>query len=70
MHWADTVKSTALAALAERTATAGRSSVVTPWSWSPHEVWLSRAKQSGERAARFLTSEPSTPAAQGLAPRE
>jgi len=51
MSWADTVKATALAALAERTATAGRISVDTPWSGNPHDVWLTRVKQPRELAA-------------------
>jgi len=60
MSWADTVKATALAVRAERTATAGRLFVATPWSWNPHDVWLTRARQPRELPARSSISEPST----------
>jgi hypothetical protein len=42
MSWADPVMSTALAALAERTATAARTFVTAPSRWNPQEVWLTR----------------------------
>jgi hypothetical protein len=61
MSWADTVKATALAALAGRTATAARISVDTPWSWNPHDVWLTRARQPRKLADQPSVSDPSTP---------
>ncbi len=61
MSWADTVTATALAALAGRTATAGRVSVHTPWSWNPHDVWLTRASQPRKLATQPSVSDPSTP---------
>jgi hypothetical protein len=70
MSWADRVKATALAALAERTATAGRISVDAPWSWNPHDVWLTRVKQPRELAARSSESGPSTPPRQSTARRD
>jgi len=75
MSWADKVKATALAALAERTATAAPISADTPWNWKAHEAWLTRVKQPRELAARSSMSEPSTPprqdpAAGDLNPRD
>jgi ABC-type transporter Mla maintaining outer membrane lipid asymmetry permease subunit MlaE len=61
MSWADTVIATALAALAERTATAGRLFVTTTWSGNPHDVWLTRVKQPREQPARSSRNEQSTP---------
>ena len=51
MRWADTMKATAIAALAERTATAAPAATDTRSTWDPHEVWLSRARQSRVVAA-------------------
>jgi hypothetical protein len=42
MGWADTVKSTALTVLAERTTPTGRVSADTLWTSKPCGVWLSR----------------------------
>ena len=50
MSWADTVKATALAVSADRTATTARLSVDAPWNWNPHDVWLTRVKQPREVA--------------------
>jgi len=61
MSWADKVIETALAALAERTATTGRIPADAPWNWNPHDVWLTRAKQPHALAARSSMSEQSTP---------
>jgi len=61
MSWADKVKTTALAALADRTATARPIFVETPWSWNPHDVWLTRAGQPRKPAAQPSVSDPSTP---------
>jgi hypothetical protein len=61
MSWADTVKATALAALAERPATAGRISVDTPWRWNPHETWLTRVRQPRELAAQSSKNGPAIP---------
>ena len=60
MRWHDAVKATALAALAERTTTAPRLAVDTPWSWNAHDVWLSRIQPPRELAVRVPMSEPST----------
>jgi len=70
MSWNDTVKAAALAAQAERTATAGRIVADTPWSWNPHDVWLSRVKQPREIAAPSSLSGPTTRPRQGAAPRD
>ncbi len=43
MSWNETVKAAALAALVERTPPDARISVDAPWTWNPHDVWLSRA---------------------------
>ena len=58
MGWADKVKATAIADLAERTATAPRIAVDTPWSWNSHAVWLSRVKPSGDCAAPSFVTRP------------
>jgi hypothetical protein len=52
MNWNDTVKAAALATAAERTTTAGRMPVDTPWSWNPHDVWLTRIQPPRDLAAR------------------
>jgi hypothetical protein len=52
MSWADKVMETALAALAERTASAGRIPADAPWSWNPRDVWLTRLKQPEALSAR------------------
>jgi len=61
MSWADTVIATALATLAGRTATTGRTAVDTPWSWNPHDVWLSRVGEPRDLAAQPSLRDPSTP---------
>jgi len=48
MSWADTVKATALAVSADRTATTARLSVDAPWNWNPHDPWLKRVKPPRE----------------------
>lgn len=70
MNWKDTVKATALAILAERTESAGRTSFDTPWSWNPHDLWLTRVKQPRELAACSSMSEQSTPRRQDTAARD
>jgi hypothetical protein len=70
MSWADTVKASALAALAERTTAAGRISVDAPWNWNPHEVWLERVRQPRELAVRLSVSEQSIPTRPGTALRD
>ena len=70
MNWADTVKATALAALAGRTATAGRVSVDPPWSWNPHAVWLTPMQQPRELETPSALSGTTTQPRQGTALRE
>ncbi len=65
MSWADKVKATALAALAERTTTAAPRAADTPWSWNAHDVWLSRAKPLRETTPRSSPGEQATPTQQG-----
>jgi hypothetical protein len=61
MRWADIMKATALAALAERAATAAPAATDTRSTWDPHEVWLSRARRSREvSAVAPSTSEAAT----------
>jgi hypothetical protein len=57
MGWADTVKSSALTVLAERTETTGRVSGHTLWTWNPYGVWLSRARPPGEIDAQPSVSD-------------
>ena len=61
MNWADQVKATALTVAAEHAATPARISVDTPWSWNPHDVWLTRASEPRQPAAPPSVSDPSTP---------
>ena len=70
MNWADQVKATALTVAAEHAATPARISVDTPWSWNPHEVWLSRIKQPRAPVALTSISESSTPPRQDPAPHD
>jgi hypothetical protein len=44
MNWADTVKATGLAAMAERTTKTGRIFSATSSGWSRQEGWLTRVK--------------------------
>jgi hypothetical protein len=46
MNWAEIMKATAIATSADRSAAADRVSVVLPWSWNPHDVWLERARKT------------------------
>ena len=55
MSWADTAKATGLAALAERTASAGRLFEAAPSGWARHDAWLTRV-----RPVRTLVTQPST----------
>jgi hypothetical protein len=67
MNWADKVRTTALAALAERTATVAPISADTAWNWKAHEVWLTRVRQPRQPTARSSIGEPSTPPRQDAA---
>lgn len=71
MSWNDTVKAAALTVLAERTATAARIVADAPWSWNPHDVWLTRIRQpSRESASQATVSGPTTRSRQGTASRD
>jgi hypothetical protein len=67
MSWADTVKATALAALAERSATDDRGFGGARWNWNSPDVWLTRARQPRDVAAQSPNSGPSTPLRQDTA---
>ena len=69
MSWTDTVKAAALTVLPERTATASRAVAGAPWSWNPHDLWLSRLQPPRARVAPTSMSEPLTPPPQAIAPR-
>jgi len=69
MSWNDAVKAAALAAQTERTAPANRMSVDTPWSWNPHDIWLSRVQPPRDLAARSSMSERPSPPRQDMAAR-
>jgi hypothetical protein len=58
MSWADPVIATALAALAERTATAARTFVAAPSRWNPQEVWLTRVNRRQADRPRSRVSLP------------
>ena len=70
MGWADTVKSTALTVLAERTTPTGRVSADTLWTWNPYDVWLSRVRPTGEIAAQPSASDSPTQPRRDTAPRD
>jgi len=48
LNWQDTLKATALAALAERTNPTAPNTINQPRTWDAHEVWLSRIQQPRE----------------------
>jgi hypothetical protein len=60
--WPDTMKTTALAALAERTAADTRTANDTRWNWDAKLVWLSRVRPSRELAAPRSITGPATQA--------
>ena len=70
MGWADTVKSTALAVLAERATPTGRVSTGALWTWNPYDVWLSRVRPTGEGAARPSAGDAATPRRRDTAARD
>jgi len=70
MNWADQVKATALTVAAERTAAVGRIAVDAPWSWNPHDVWLSRVKQPREIAIPSARSVATAQPRQGITLRD
>ncbi len=59
--WPDTMKATALAALAERTAADTRTAIDTRWTWDAKLVWLSRVRPSRDLAAPKSIGGPATP---------
>ena len=69
MGWADTVKSTALSVLAERTAPTGRASDNTLWTSKPCGVWLSRVSPPGVIAAPPSVSDSPAQPRRDSAPR-
>ena len=58
--WPDTMKTTALAALAERTAADTRTATDTRWTWDAQLVWLSRVRPSPDLATPKSVSNPAT----------
>jgi hypothetical protein len=63
--WPDTIKTTALAALAERAAADTRTAIDTRWTWDAKLVWLSRVRPSRDLAApRSITSSATQPRVQ------
>ena len=61
MSWVDTAKAAALAALTKRTAAAARIvSADAPWSWNPHDGWLTRVRQPREFVSPPSRSSPSS----------
>ncbi len=69
MGWADTVKATALAVLAERTETTGRNSSHALWNWNPYDVWLSRVRPPRDASEQPAVSDPVTQPRPNAAPR-
>jgi hypothetical protein len=58
MSWADPVIATALAVLAERTATAARTFVTAPSRWNPQDAWLTRVNRRQLERPRLRDSLP------------
>lgn len=54
MNWAEIMKATASATSADRSATADRVPVDLPWSWNPHDVWLTRARRNRVSGLQYL----------------
>lgn len=61
MSWADPVIATALAVLAERTATTARIFVAAPSVWNSQDAWLTRVKPPRALAVQRSLRGPSTP---------
>lgn len=70
MGWAETVKSTALTVLAERTAPTGRVSADTLWTWNSYDVWLSRVRPPGGIPAQPSVSDSPAQPRRDTAPRD
>ena len=68
MSWAESVRETALAALAGQTTTAARTFASAPARWTPPEVWLKRALQPREREADRSLRDPAAPHRHAAAP--
>ena len=58
MSWADPVIATALAVLAERTATAARTFGTAPSGWNRSDVWMTRVKLREFDPSRLRDSRP------------
>ena len=69
MSWADPVKAAALAAVTERKANAARIVADAPWTWNPHDVWLSRVRSSGSTPSANAISDAPAQSVPGIAPR-
>lgn len=61
MSWADSMRATALAALAGQKAPARRIFSGGSSSWLPQDVWLTRAKQPRERSQPASVRDPASP---------
>jgi hypothetical protein len=61
MNWADSMRATALAALAGRKTPARRIFSGSPSSWLPQDVWLTRASQPRDRNQPAGVRDPATP---------
>lgn len=61
MSWADSMRATALAALAERETTICRIFSGDAAGWFPQDVWLSRAKQTRPRSRAATPRDPAAP---------
>jgi hypothetical protein len=61
MSWADSIRTTAFATLAEQTTTVRRVLSGNPPGWYPQDVWLNRAKQPRTRSRTVATAESVAP---------
>ncbi len=64
MSWADSIRTTAFATLAEQTTAVRRVLGASPSGWYPQDVWLSRARQQRVRSRPVATRDPAAPVRQ------
>ena len=68
MNWADTLRASALAALAEHKGQLTPSFVQAPARWIPHEIWLKRSISARDRTNLQSPLDPAAPHRRGIFP--
>ena len=69
-NWQETMKATADATLAERTATPARNVADASFHWNAYDVWLSRVQPPRDIPARISMTDPVMRHRQGTAARD